>query len=352
MQTTVQDRAGRQAEFGPSYRLVSVIAEGGMGVIYEVEHVVLGERRALKTLRSELHLQPDAVARIRREWQVLSSVSDPRVVRVLDAGHTAAFVPYFVMEKVPGITLRQALREGSLEPRARLAIALELLDVLQTLHAAGWVHRDIKPGNVMCLPDGSIKLLDFGLVKSLRDHDQELTRTGVRLGTPRYMAKEQIEGVVVDAMVDYYALGVVFHELFTGRHPFASAKTPDQMLRFHQRRRPKPPSDLEPELAELILGLMVKSPRRRRAFAGRAREVLERQAERANCLARGAETSQGTPRHLPERAALALFFAILMVASIVSATITELCMHKKADGFHRRPFVASLERGASASAQP
>lgn len=316
-----------------------------MGVVYEVEHVILGERRALKTLRPDLGLHPDAVARLEREWQVLTKLCDPRVVRVLDAGHTDASVPYFVMEKVPGTTLRQALREQALDPRARLAVALQLLDVLGTLHAAGWVHRDIKPGNVMWLPDGSIKLLDFGLVKSLSENDQELTRTGVRLGTPRYMAKEQIDGVAVDAMVDYYALGVVLHELFTGRHPFASAKTPEQMLRYHARRRPEPPHELGPELTDLILGLMVKSPRRRRAFACRAREVLEREWQRTQGSPGTYQTTEQPQPRIRELWVLALFFVVLVAATIGSAFITQICMQQRADGQDHRPFIASFSGG-------
>lgn len=211
------------------FRVERPIAEGGMGAVYEATRVDTGRRVALKVMRDKLAADEVALERFRREARVLRDVGHPAIVGIEDAGVLSDGMLYLALELLDGETLQARLRrKGPMTPAELLPIVLGLCDALAQAHARGVVHRDLKPSNVF-LPGPTeieraratgqvplVKLLDFGVAKVL---GEQLTRTGLAIGTLRYMAPEQLEGHDVDGRADVYSLGVVMFLSLSGRHP-------------------------------------------------------------------------------------------------------------------------------------
>ncbi len=213
------------------YRILRRIGEGGMGIVYEVEHVVIEKRLALKVLRDDYSSRPEVVARFRQEAKSASRIGNEHIVDISDFGETPSGASYFVMELLDGEDLANTLaREGTL-PLSRAAdIVTQCARALAAAHAKGIVHRDMKPENIFLTkrenrPD-FVKIVDFGIAK-MSDIEtdgqpgRKLTKTGMIFGTPEYMSPEQAAGKNLDHRVDIYALGVIFFELLTGRVPFS-----------------------------------------------------------------------------------------------------------------------------------
>lgn len=236
---------------GTRYRAVGVLGRGGMGEILDAEHRDLGRKVAVKMLHRHL-VTPDAMERFRIEAEALARLSDPHLVVVTDCGETPLGIPYFVMERLTGRTLRQELsRRGALPLEEAVSLFLEVLAGLDVLHQAGIVHRDLKPGNVfVCEARGgvrTVKLLDLGIAKilaggpasiGLRAPPQALTQ-GLTIGTPQYMAPEQARGGPVDARADLYAAGLLFYKMITGKSPFEEHR--DFAGLFAAQEQPIPP---------------------------------------------------------------------------------------------------------------
>jgi serine/threonine-protein kinase len=213
------------------YRVVRRIGEGGMGIVYEVEHVVIEKRLALKVLRDDYSSRPEVVARFRQEAKSASRIGNEHIVDISDFGETPNGASYFVMELLDGEDLANVLaREGTL-PLSRAAdIVTQCARALAAAHAKGIVHRDMKPENVFLTrrenrPD-FVKIVDFGIAKmsdieTAGQPGRKLTKTGMIFGTPEYMSPEQAAGKSLDHRVDVYALAVIFFELLTGRVPFS-----------------------------------------------------------------------------------------------------------------------------------
>jgi TolB-like protein len=204
------------------YRVLGRLGEGGMGVVYEVLDESLGRRVAVKTLREP---DPGTRKRFRREARAAASVNHPNVCQLFEIGEDGGRL-FIAMELLSGSTLAARLRDGALPPVEVVAIGRDVLAALGALHAAGVVHRDLKPSNVFLTPHG-VKLLDFGLARPLPteltqtlDKGTELTRPGVLVGTPRYMAPEQIRGQEVDERTDLFAAGALLYEALSGRPAF------------------------------------------------------------------------------------------------------------------------------------
>jgi len=234
---------------GGRYRLLRKIGEGGMGEVYEAEHVYIRRRVAVKVLRREMATDQQAVERLQREAQSTSGLGHPNIVDCFDFGYSDEGQVYLVMEWLDGENLDQRLQRGPIDIPTALDIATQAATGLAEAHEHGVIHRDLKPANLFLTRGRSgalvVKVLDFGIAK-LAIHQTKLTGTGVLVGTPNYMAPEQAFGETVDARTDVYALGVILYELITGAVPF-HADSPLAVLNQHTSRMPMLPSARAPD---------------------------------------------------------------------------------------------------------
>lgn len=258
--TTLQDPLVGQVLDG-RYRVDARIAVGGMATVYRAVDTRLDRVLALKVMHPALAVDGVFVERFIREAKSVARLAHPNVVQVFDQGTDGSYV-YLAMEYVAGCTLRDVLRErGALQPRAALDILEPMLAALGAAHRAGFVHRDMKPENVLIGDDGRVKVADFGLVRSV---DTVTSTTGAVLGTVSYLAPEQIEQPgTADARVDVYACGVVLYEMLTGDKPH-DGDSPAVVLYKHLHEDVPPPSAIVPglayELDELVASATARTP--------------------------------------------------------------------------------------------
>ncbi len=265
------------------YRLVRPLAQGGMAAVWEGYDEILARSVAVKILHPHLAADLNFLERFKHEAVAAARLSHPNVVATYDAGMAGPATAFIVMELVRGRTLRQELdARGPLPPRVAAGIGRQIADALAHAHAAGLIHRDIKPGNVLLDESDhgevpGVKVTDFGIAKAAEGLGPDLTRTGVVLGTPRYLSPEQIEGFEPDARADLYALGVVLFEMLTGHVPFSGTT---DMATAVQHLHAAPPDvrslrpDVPPPLAELVRSLLAKRPEDRPSSALAVREAL------------------------------------------------------------------------------
>ncbi|MGY5007630.1 Stk1 family PASTA domain-containing Ser/Thr kinase [Streptomyces sp. 900105755] len=244
MDMTLQDPLVGQVLDG-RYRVDARIAVGGMATVYRALDIRLDRVLALKVMHPALAADGSFVERFIREAKSVARLAHPNVVQVYDQGADRSYV-YLAMEYVAGCTLRDVLRErGALQPRAALDILEPVLAALGAAHRAGFVHRDMKPENVLIGDDGRVKVADFGLVRSV---DSVTSTTGAVLGTVSYLAPEQVESGAADPRVDVYACGVVLYEMLTGEKPHDS-DSPAVVLYKHLHEDVPAPSVAVPGLA-------------------------------------------------------------------------------------------------------
>lgn len=267
---------------GTRYTVRRLIGTGGMGRVYEVEHIELGKRFVLKSLQRELSRREDLVARLRNEWRALARLEHPNIVNVTDAGTSTNGVPFYVMERLEGETLGALLyRARRLPPPRALAIAAGILEGLHAAHQIGVVHRDVKPPNVF-LTASAVKILDFGIAK-IRDAKDVITARGIAVGTPRYMSPEQAQGTSVDARSDIYATGLMLFEMVSGVGPFDDTKDHNELLLAHLGRKAPLLSSIcvvAPELDAVVAGMLAKDPRERPSSAHDVAETLVHLSQR------------------------------------------------------------------------
>lgn len=207
-----------------SYQIIEEIGRGGMGVVYLAQDERLGRRVALKSLPADAAMQPELRERLRREARAAATISHPAVAVVYALEEVGDHM-FIASEYVQGETLRKVIAHGPLPPERARSIAADIAGALAAAHDAGVIHRDLKPENVLIKGDGSIKVVDFGIAH-VDGHDvSRLTRTGFALGTPAYMAPEQLLGAAIDPRADVYAWGVVLSEMLQGHHPLDRATT-------------------------------------------------------------------------------------------------------------------------------
>ncbi|MGW0753697.1 Stk1 family PASTA domain-containing Ser/Thr kinase [Streptomyces sp. NPDC002587] len=259
MDTTLDDPLVGRVLDG-RYRIDARIAAGGMATVYRAVDTRLDRVLALKVMHPALAADAAFVDRFIREAKSVARLAHPNVVAVFDQGTDGPYV-YLAMEYVSGCTLRDVLRErGALQPRAALDILEPVLAALGAAHRAGFVHRDMKPENVLIGDDGRVKVADFGLVRSV---DSVTNTTGSVLGTVSYLAPEQIDNGVTDTRVDVYACGVVLYEMLTGSKPHTGG-TPAQVLFQHLHEDVPPPSAAVPGLPvgldELVATAAARNP--------------------------------------------------------------------------------------------
>jgi serine/threonine-protein kinase len=276
--TTLQDPLVGQVLDG-RYRVEARIAVGGMATVYRAVDTRLDRVLALKVMHPTLATDAAFVERFIREAKSVARLDHPNVVQVFDQGAEGAYV-YLAMEYIAGCTLRDVLRErGALRPRAALDILEPVLAALGAAHRAGFVHRDMKPENVLIGDDGRVKVADFGLVRAV---DTVTSTTGSVLGTVSYLAPEQIEQGTADPRVDVYACGVLLYEMLTGAKPH-DGDSPAAVLYKHLHEDVPPPSAAVPELAyeldELVAAATARNaeirPHDAVALLARAREARE-----------------------------------------------------------------------------
>ncbi|MER5732802.1 Stk1 family PASTA domain-containing Ser/Thr kinase [Streptomyces sp. NPDC002138] len=259
MDTTLEDPLVGRVLDG-RYRIDARIAVGGMATVYRAVDTRLDRVLALKVMHPALAADTAFVERFIREAKSVARLAHPNVVGVFDQGTDGPFV-FLAMEYVSGCTLRDVLRErGALRPRAALDILEPMLAALGAAHRAGFVHRDMKPENVLIGDDGRVKVADFGLVRSV---DSVTDTTGSVLGTVSYLAPEQIENGLTDTRVDVYACGVVLYEMLTGAKPHTGG-TPAQVIYRHLNEDVPPPSAAVPglpvSLDELVATAAARNP--------------------------------------------------------------------------------------------
>lgn len=268
---------------GDRYRVVRLLGQGGMGRVYEAQHVYLARRVALKLLRRDREAQPEALARFQQEAYAASKIGHPSIVEVADFAVMADGRVYLAMEYLDGETLEDWMNRGG-ELLPALGWVAQAARGLAAAHAAGVVHRDVKPGNIFLArgADGiQVKLLDFGIAKLMAQSESRVeTRVGNILGTPYYLAPERALGRALDPRADLYSLGVVLYELLTGNVPFLDP-TFAGVLGKHVRAAPLDPRQAAPDrgipdgIAELTMAMLAKDPAARPGSATDVALALE-----------------------------------------------------------------------------
>jgi eukaryotic-like serine/threonine-protein kinase len=253
---------------GQRYKLVSLLGEGGMALVFLAEDLKDSDRRvALKILKRDVADDPLVLARFEREAVAMQALAHEHIVAPLGFGKSPEGDMCLVMEHLDGETLRTVLkRERQLPPTRAIEIVRQVAVGLARAHDLGVVHRDLKPENVMCLGSGKlhVKILDFGMARLLTGGPgTPLTKKGAIFGTPEYMAPEQAMGQPVEASADQYALGVMFFEMLAGGRPF-SAKSPLEMLQKHIREAPPKLAEVAPSvfpgIVAVVERMMAKKP--------------------------------------------------------------------------------------------
>ena len=265
---------------GDRYEVKALLGRGGMGMVYRAFDRKLGEMVALKTLRPELvAADSTTLERFKQEIRLARRITHRNVVRTHDLGEVDGM--YFItMEYVAGTNLKELIRQrGRVPVGITLTIGRQLCRALEVAHEQQVIHRDVKPHNIAVEPSGFIKVMDFGIARLMERSGEGLTQAGTAIGTPEYMAPEQLMGETVDARADLYAAGAVLFECLTGRIVF-QAPSLTALIAKHIEEKPPDPRTLNrevpPALAEAVLKALAKKPTDRWASAGELAEALER----------------------------------------------------------------------------
>jgi eukaryotic-like serine/threonine-protein kinase len=259
------------------YRLLDVVGEGGMAVVYRARDELLDRDVAVKILRPQFAADDEFVRRFRQEARSAASLAHPNIAPVFDSG-VHGELQFIVMQLVEGPDLEKILNErGRLPVPEALRITMAVAEALEAAHDHGIIHRDIKPGNILLTPDGSVRVVDFGISRAVSDVSR--TVPGLLLGSIQYCSPEQVLGEAVGPSSDVYSLGIVLYELLTGARPF-DGSSPVAVALERIRRQPRPPGevvgDLPAGIDELVMRAVARDPGERypsgRAFAEAIRE--------------------------------------------------------------------------------
>ncbi|MBZ0237952.1 MAG: serine/threonine protein kinase, partial [Deltaproteobacteria bacterium] len=259
-----------------------------MGRVYAAEHTGIGKKVALKILHAVFANTAEAVERFRAEARMTSQIANAHIVDVTDSGTTADGRLYFVMERLDGVELGEAMREGNLSLERALRITRQIAEALAAAHAQGVIHRDLKPENVLLIErDGDrdfVKVLDFGIALTVGgggEPRRRLTQPGLAVGTPEYMAPEQAMEATADERSDIYALGAILYEMATGQQAYRG-DTFTKILLEKVQHDPPPPRELRGDLAPDVEAVIVKAMARKPA--DRHQAMTELIAELTACL--------------------------------------------------------------------
>ena len=327
---------GPGTQFGPRYRIESVIGEGGMGKVYKAYDNDLDRTVALKVVRNELASDPNSMLRLKQELLLASRISHRNILRIHDLGDVAG-MKFISMAYVDGRDLHDLLTESGRLPVERVVnIAKQLAAALDAAHSEGVIHRDLKPRNVLIDAADHVYISDFGLAKLLEgDTATQMTRVGEILGTPLYMSPEQAEAKPADHRSDIYSYGVIVYEMATGQAPFGGDSTM-QVMYQHVTQAPKDPKLVNPEvpdyLAAVILKCLQKDPIKRYP---QAREILHdlesATAPKRVVRLRIAET--GYPKWL---IAAIVAIPVLLAASLLISPIRDVVLGRSSISISKR----------------
>ena len=249
---------GIGAVLGGRFEILSELGAGGMGVVYKARDRSLDELVALKMLKVDFWANTEHLERLKEELRLARKISHPNILRTFDFGE-ADGLPFISMEFVRGITLRGLLdRSGRLPLSAGLRTARQLCRGLIAAHAEGVLHRDIKPENLIIEHTGNLKLMDFGIARPLQRRKAQQTEPGAVVGTPFYLAPEQLEGLEPDERADLYAAGVVLYEIFTGALPFSTHGNLFEIIARKLQEPPTPPRDHWPTMPDALVDIVMR----------------------------------------------------------------------------------------------
>ncbi|WBB73614.1 serine/threonine-protein kinase [Micromonospora sp. WMMD1128] len=284
---------GPGVQLGNRYRLDERIASGGMGDVWRGTDQVLGRTVAVKSLLPALLDEPGFAERFRGEARTMATINHPGVVDVYDFGSDQQ-IAFLVMEYVEGDALSATLgRVGRLTPARTMALLAQAADALHAAHEKGIVHRDVKPGNLLVRPNGTLVLTDFGIARS--ELVGQLTAAGSVLGTASYISPEQATGAVATPASDVYALGVVAYQCLAGRRPF-EGDNPLEIAMKHVRDTPRPlPADIPPQVRAIVERAMAKEPGARWPSAAALASVARQAKLALSQQARGGRPISGVP---------------------------------------------------------
>jgi serine/threonine-protein kinase len=321
-------RAGAELASVSGYEISAILGRGGMGIVYRARHLKLNRTVALKMLLAGSHASQQEHARFVREAEAVAALRHPNFVQIFDVGEVDG-TPYFTMECIDGGSLADRLAGGGQSVRESADMLATLARAVFAAHQSGIIHRDLKPANILLTDDGAPKISDFGLARRL-GADVGLTHTGDRLGTPSYMAPEQMTGSTasIGPSVDVFALGAMFYEMLTGSPPFRGTSLSDTERRLTSEE-PTPPSRLNAkvprDLETICLKCLEKTPKNRYASAGELAADLERFLRHEPIHARPVVPAERVLRWIrrnPLPTALAVTAALLL-AVIVGDAIRE-----------------------------
>lgn len=280
--SSARREAFKARQFG-QYRLMERLGAGGMGEVYQAEHVLLKRPCAIKLIKAESEADATAIARFEKEVKTTAKLTHWNTIEIYDYGRTDDGTFYYVMELLPGLSLEELVeKHGRLSPGRVVYLLQQICGALQEAHSVGLIHRDIKPANIFISQRGGVhdvaKLLDFGLVKAGEENSDVGAQHGSFSGTPLYMSPEQASAYEdVDGRADIYSLGAVAYYLLTGEPPFSSINVVE-LLAAHRNSEVAPPSELNPavpqDLDQVVLQCMAKKPLDRFREADQLRKAL------------------------------------------------------------------------------
>jgi len=301
------------------FKITTLLARGGMGKVYLAEQLPLGRQCAIKVLNPGYagDQDPEFQKRFFLEASIASKLTHPNTVTIFDYGKTDDDIYYIAMEYLEGVTVHRAIKLAGHLPEARVAhIAMQICRALREAHSLGVIHRDLKPANIFLVKHGDendfVKLLDFGLVKEVGDTkaEEQLTQTGLFMGSPKYMAPEQIRGDRVDARTDIYSLGIIMYEMLCGKVPFDRPNSLNTLMAHVNDEAPSmhalnPNANIGMAMEQTVARCMSKDPERRfrsmdevlqalKELAGLGQSALGAGASGAYALASGQYPSPGS----------------------------------------------------------
>src|SRR5262249_16747167 len=247
----------------PGYEMLEKLGQGAMGTVYKARQLSMNRLVAIKTLHARFAANPDLLQRLVQEAHIAAKLSHNNIVQAIDVVGRAGSLPYFVMEYVPGTTIKAELEDGKIfSEKEAVEIVLQIAQALQHAHRRGLIHRDVKPANIILTLDGIAKLADLGMARETEDRDRAKAEKGLTIGTPYYIAPEQIHGREdIDVRADIYSLGATLYHMVTGQPPFPH-KGIDVVLNAHLTEELTPPDHLRPELSsglgEVVEFMMAK----------------------------------------------------------------------------------------------